>query len=327
MYVFSGYLVTWLCFLLHLRQILLPKTCWIHVKVKLHTISTCSSSDTRQNHCAYIAPLTASEKQRIRQRRFHSVPPVNHCHNRGLIISVMICLEKQPWGNQSENSQLASQNNFCTPSPDCRMLLQPSVSVIKTFHRLLEQVVADLNQLSDVFFFFLLIHGLSGPMRAYVLAREDGIRHWRELMGPTKVFRARYTSPASIRGQFGLTDTRNTTHGSGRECIMWNSDSCQGAKKNELQCLFSFLDSVESAQREISFFFPDFSAEEWMEKEEPWFRSGHFQYDHEKETHIVSPQSWPPPCLPSHVPSVIIYCKGTCFLCCLIKAHFPWTLS
>lgn len=57
----------------------------------------------------------------------------------------------------------------------------------------------------------------SGPMRAYVLAREDAVRHWREVMGPTKVFRARYTSPASIRGQFGLTDTRNTTHGSGRE--------------------------------------------------------------------------------------------------------------
>lgn len=168
----------------------------------------------------HIAPLTASEKQHIRQRRFHSVPPVNHClhcHNRGLIISVMICLEKQPWGNQSENSQLASQNNFCAPSPDCRMLLQPSVSVIKTFHRLLEQVVTDLYQF--FYGFFLLIHGLSGPMRAYVLAREDAIRHWRELMGPTKVFRARYTSPASIRGQFGLTDTRNTTHGSGRECI------------------------------------------------------------------------------------------------------------
>lgn len=105
-----------------------------------------------------IAPLTTSEKQHIRQRRFHSVPPVNHClhrHNRGLIISVMICLEKQPWGNQSENSQLASQNNFRAPSPDCRMLLQPSVSVIKTFHRLLEQVVADLYQFFDVFFIFL----------------------------------------------------------------------------------------------------------------------------------------------------------------------------
>lgn len=61
----------------------------------------------------------------------------------------------------------------------------------------------------------------SGPMRAYILAREDAIRHWRELMGPTKVFRARYTSPATIRAQFGLTDTRNTTHGSGRKYVKW----------------------------------------------------------------------------------------------------------
>lgn len=55
----------------------------------------------------------------------------------------------------------------------------------------------------------------SGPMRAYILAREDAIHHWRELMGPTKVFRARHTAPTTIRAQFGLTDTRNTTHGSG----------------------------------------------------------------------------------------------------------------
>lgn len=63
----------------------------------------------------------------------------------------------------------------------------------------------------------------SGPMRAYVLAREDAICHWRELMGPTKVFRARHTFPTSIRAQFGLTDTRNTTHGSGEIslCIIY----------------------------------------------------------------------------------------------------------
>ncbi|XP_048450326.1 nucleoside diphosphate kinase 6 [Rhincodon typus] len=55
----------------------------------------------------------------------------------------------------------------------------------------------------------------SGPMRAYILAREDAIQRWRHLMGPTKVFRARYSAPKSIRGNYGLTDTRNTTHGSG----------------------------------------------------------------------------------------------------------------
>uniref|UniRef100_A0A3Q3XDD4 Nucleoside diphosphate kinase n=1 Tax=Mola mola TaxID=94237 RepID=A0A3Q3XDD4_MOLML len=114
---------------------------------------------------------------------------------------------------------------------------------------------------SGRFFYQRLVEFMSsGPMRAYILAREDAIRHWRELMGPTKVFRARYTSPASLRAQFGLTDTRNTTHGS---------------------------DSVESAQREISFFFPDFSMEEWLEKEEPSFRSGQIHYDHQRLIHTL----------------------------------------
>lgn len=118
---------------------------------------------------------------------------------------------------------------------------------------------------SERFFYQRLVEFMSsGPMRAYILAREDAIRHWRELMGPTKVFRARYTSPASIRAQFGLTDTRNTTHGS---------------------------DSPESAQREIGFFFPDFCVEEWMRTEEPSFRSGQIRYDHENHIHSLSAPS------------------------------------
>ncbi|XP_028253943.1 nucleoside diphosphate kinase 6 [Parambassis ranga] len=115
---------------------------------------------------------------------------------------------------------------------------------------------------SERFFYQRLVEFMSsGPMRAYILARENGISHWRELMGPTKVFRARFTSPACIRAQFGLTDTRNTTHGS---------------------------DSLESARREISFFFPDFCIEEWMEKEEPLFRSGQICYDHQNYIHTLS---------------------------------------
>ncbi|XP_068432591.1 nucleoside diphosphate kinase 6 [Clinocottus analis] len=118
---------------------------------------------------------------------------------------------------------------------------------------------------SERFFYQRLVEFMSsGPMRAYLLAREDAIHHWRELMGPTKVFRARYNSPTTLRAQFGLTDTRNTTHGS---------------------------DSVESAQREIRFFFPDFRAEEWMEKEEPSFRSGQMHYDHQKQIHELSTQN------------------------------------
>lgn len=63
----------------------------------------------------------------------------------------------------------------------------------------------------------------SGPIRAYILAHKDAIQLWRTLMGPTKVFRARHVAPDSIRGSFGLTDTRNTTHGSGRSASQVHS--------------------------------------------------------------------------------------------------------
>ena len=50
-------------------------------------------------------------------------------------------------------------------------------------------------------------------------------------MGPTKVFKTRYEQPNTIRGLFGITDTRNSSHGS---------------------------DSEETARQEIQFFFPEF---------------------------------------------------------------------
>nr|AAI06497.1 MGC131226 protein [Xenopus laevis] len=66
------------------------------------------------------------------------------------------------------------------------------------------------------FFYQRLVEFMSsGPMQAYILAHEDAIQLWRNLMGPTKVFRARIVAPETVRGNLGLTDTRNTTHGSG----------------------------------------------------------------------------------------------------------------
>ncbi|KAJ6651524.1 hypothetical protein lerEdw1_020859 [Lerista edwardsae] len=101
---------------------------------------------------------------------------------------------------------------------------------------------------SGRFFYQRLVEFMaSGPMRAYILAHEEAIPLWRSLMGPTKVFRAQHTDPRSIRGVYGLTDTRNTVHGS---------------------------DSTASASREIAFFFPDFSPEDWYQHEEPQLRSG-----------------------------------------------------
>uniref|UniRef100_A0A8C2KHI3 Nucleoside diphosphate kinase n=1 Tax=Cyprinus carpio TaxID=7962 RepID=A0A8C2KHI3_CYPCA len=90
------------------------------------------------------------------------------------------------------------------------------------------------------FFYQRLVEFMSsGPMRAYILAREDAITHWRGMMGPTKV---------------------NTTHGS---------------------------DSVDSAKREISFFFPEFNADEWMSREEPRFRLGLTEYNEERQIHTL----------------------------------------
>nr|KAF6475437.1 NME/NM23 nucleoside diphosphate kinase 6 [Rousettus aegyptiacus] len=90
---------------------------------------------------------------------------------------------------------------------------------------------------------------------------RDAIQLWRTLMGPTRVFRARHVAPNSIRGSFGLTDTRNTTHGS---------------------------DSVVSASREIAAFFPDFSEQRWYEEEEPQLRCGPVHYSPEGGIHCAA---------------------------------------
>uniref|UniRef100_A0A023EHV5 Nucleoside diphosphate kinase n=1 Tax=Aedes albopictus TaxID=7160 RepID=A0A023EHV5_AEDAL len=54
----------------------------------------------------------------------------------------------------------------------------------------------------------------SGPLEVLVLSGENVVNRWRELMGPTKVFKAVYSNPECIRSLYGLTDTRNASHGS-----------------------------------------------------------------------------------------------------------------
>lgn len=95
---------------------------------------------------------------------------------------------------------------------------------------------------SGKFFHARLVQFISsGPLVAIVLARYDAIAVWRNAMGSAPVCRAVYEQNTSLRATFGLTDTRNALHGS---------------------------DSVESAEREISFFFPEFSARQWIEENE-----------------------------------------------------------
>lgn len=100
----------------------------------------------------------------------------------------------------------------------------------------------------------------SGPISTHVLARENAIEEWRKLMGPTKVFKTIHEEPSSLRGKFGLTDTRNSTHGS---------------------------DSDESARREISLFFPEFDIDDWYSHSEVAFSRGDVIYDPNHEIHVI----------------------------------------
>lgn len=74
--------------------------------------------------------------------------------------------------------------------------------------------------------------------------------------------RALYEAPDTIRGKFGLSDTRNAVHGS---------------------------DSEETASREIDFFFPEFSQHNWRTHEEPHFQHpDHIHFDPDQRVHTFS---------------------------------------
>lgn len=84
----------------------------------------------------------------------------------------------------------------------------------------------------EKFFYERLVSFISsGPISVHILHRKDAIKLWRGLLGNTKVYLTQIQNPDSIRGRFGLTDTRNVAHGS---------------------------DSEGSARTEISHFFPSF---------------------------------------------------------------------
>merc|ERR1712168_574040 len=85
-----------------------------------------------------------------------------------------------------------------------------------------------------MFFTNLVSYMSSGPVVALVLAKKNAIADWRRVMGPTNPIEARESFPDTLRALFGKDNTRNAVHGS---------------------------DSVLSANREISFFFPQMITE------------------------------------------------------------------
>ena len=85
-------------------------------------------------------------------------------------------------------------------------------------------------------------------------------------------------APVSIRGQYGLTDTRNSVHGSGE----LNHITVYVFIK------FLMIDSEESFLKESQFFFPDFDPIIWRDQHEPFFRQGNVYYDVTSGVHLVS---------------------------------------
>lgn len=127
-------------------------------------------------------------------------------------------------------------------------ILQSNFKIVRCKRKLisLEEAENFYAEHKDKFFYNRLVTFMtSGPSELMIMTKENAIKDWRSLMGPTKVYRAQFEAPDTIRGQFGLSDTRNATHGS---------------------------DSEESTRKEISIFFPEFDVDKWFIQEEPFFR-------------------------------------------------------
>ncbi|KAM8908705.1 nucleoside diphosphate kinase homolog 5 isoform 2-T2 [Spinachia spinachia] len=54
----------------------------------------------------------------------------------------------------------------------------------------------------------------SGPIIAMTLARDDAIGHWKSIMGPANVTKARETHPGCLRAKYGSSQLKNALHGS-----------------------------------------------------------------------------------------------------------------
>uniref|UniRef100_A0A3Q1GPK2 Nucleoside diphosphate kinase B n=1 Tax=Acanthochromis polyacanthus TaxID=80966 RepID=A0A3Q1GPK2_9TELE len=94
-----------------------------------------------------------------------------------------------------------------------------------------EQVRQFYFQHVDEDYFPALLHSMtSGPVLALALARTDAVHHWRNIIGPSDINKAKEESPDCLRSQFAVeNEPINQLHGSA---------------------------SHEEAEREINFFFP-----------------------------------------------------------------------
>eukprot|EP01084_Bolivina_argentea_P096021 172623_1 len=143
--------------------------------------------------------------------------------------------------NESDDQQNNIQRTFAFIKPDAfssseeiKKRIVKEGFRIKTSRRItLTQEQASLfytEHTGKPFFDDLIKYMTSGPVWALMLERENAVRVWRDLMGPTDAKKAKEEAPNSIRAIWGTDITANAAHGS---------------------------DSAVSAERELGFFFDD----------------------------------------------------------------------
>ncbi|CAK1586601.1 unnamed protein product [Parnassius mnemosyne] len=143
-----------------------------------------------------------------------------------------------------------------------RNILKRKFVIVKTKRIFLNTVEAGnfYKEHEGKFFYNRLVTFMaSGCIDLHVIGHTNAIELWRRMLGPTKVYKAQYQDPNSLRGMFGISDTRNVAHGS---------------------------DSTSSAEREIKFFFPDFSFYDWYNNDEIRYRKGPIIFNHYLFQHV-----------------------------------------
>ncbi|KAL2932998.1 putative nucleoside diphosphate kinase 5, partial [Bienertia sinuspersici] len=112
------------------------------------------------------------------------------------------------------------------------LIIDGGFSITKEMKIQLDEVSAGsfYTEHSSKSFFRSLVEYMtsSGPVVVMILEKDNAVADWRELIGPTDAEKAKVTHPQSIRAMCGINAERNCVHGS---------------------------DAIQSALREISFFF------------------------------------------------------------------------
>ena len=178
----------------------------------------------------------------------------------------------QLFSKYSTSKQISKQLTLAILKPDLvqhppnlaqvhKMILDNNFHIVRSKYLHLPRSKAEqfYEEHKEKFFYNRLVTFMSsGRCQPLILYRQEAISHWRSVMGPTKVFTSRFTHPNTIRGQFGLTDTRNSSHGS---------------------------DSEATAEAEINFFFPEFDLEQWNKTDKEHFDAENVIFDRENFIH------------------------------------------